>query len=70
MIDIIALLIATSVIDSPLSHTSAAATSSALKSTISTPAPMTPEQRLEKAKALYEKGFDYEYGITKTLIVL
>ena len=67
MIDIIALLIATSVIDSPLSHTSAAATSSALKSTISTPAPMTPEQRLEKAKALYEKGFDYEYGITKTV---
>ena len=67
MIDIIALLIATSVIDSPLSHTSAAATSSALKSTISTPAPMTPEQRLEKAKALYEKGFDYEYGITKNV---
>ena len=67
MIDIIALLIATSVIESPLSHTSAAATSSALKSTISTPAPMTPEQRLEKAKALYEKGFDYEYGITKTV---
>ena len=67
MIDIIALLIATSVIDSPLSHTSAAATSSALKSTISTPAPMTPEQHLEKAKALYEKGFDYEYGITKTV---
>lgn len=67
MIDIIALLIATAVIDSPLSHTSAAATSSALKSTISAPAPMTPEQRLEKAKALYEKGFDYEYGITKTV---
>ena len=67
MIDIIALLIATSVIDSPLSHTSAAATSSALKSTISAPAPMTPEQRLEKAKAIYEKGFDYEYGITKTV---
>ena len=67
MINIIALLIATSVIDSPLSHTSAAATSSALKSTISAPAPMTPEQRLEKAKALYEKGFDYEYGITKTV---
>ena len=67
MIDIIALLIATAVIDSPLSHTSAVATSSALKSTISTPAPMTPEQRLEKAKALYEKGFDYEYGITKTV---
>ena len=67
MIDIIALLIATAVIDSPLSHTSAAATSSALKSTISAPASMTPEQRLEKAKALYEKGFDYEYGITKTV---
>ena len=67
MIDIIALLIATAVIDSPLSHASAAATSSALKSTISAPAPMTPEQRLEKAKALYEKGFDYEYGITKTV---
>lgn len=67
MIDIIALLIATSVIDSPLSHTSAAATPSALKSTISAPASMTPEQRLEKAKALYEKGFDYEYGITKTV---
>ena len=60
MIDIIALLIATAVIDSPLSHTSSA-------STISAPAPMTPEQRLEKAKALYEKGFDYEYGITKTV---
>ena len=67
MIDIIALLIATSVIDSPLSHTSAAATPSALKSTISAPASMTPEQRLEKANALYEKGFDYEYGITKTV---
>ena len=65
MIDIIALLIATTVIDSPLSHASAAVTPSALKSTISAPAPMTPEQRLEKAKALYEKGFDYEYGITK-----
>ena len=65
MIDIIALLIATAVIDSPLSHASAAAPSSALKSTISASAPMTPEQRLEKAKALYEKGFDYEYGITK-----
>ena len=67
MIDLIALLFATAVIDSPLSHASAAATSSALKSTISAPAPMTPEQRLEKAKALYEKGFDYEYGITKTV---
>ena len=67
MIDIIALLIATAVIDSPLSHTSAAATPSALKSTISAPASMTPEQRLEKAKALYEEGFDYEYGITKTV---
>ena len=60
MIDIIALLIATAVIDSPLSHTSSA-------STISAPAPMTPEQRLEKANALYEEGFDYEYGITKTV---
>ena len=67
MIDIIALLIATTVIDSPLSHASAAVTPSALKSTISAPTPMTPEQRLEKAKALYEKGFDYEYGITKTV---
>ena len=67
MIDIIALLIATTVIDSPLSHASAAVTPSALKSTISAPAPMTPEQRLEKAKVLYEKGFDYEYGITKTV---
>ena len=28
---------------------------------------MTQEQRIEKAKALYEKGFDYEYGITKTV---
>ena len=26
---------------------------------------MTQEQRIKKAKALYEKGFDYEYGITK-----
>ena len=66
MLDIIALLIATAVIDSPLSHASAAP-SSALKSTISASAPMTPEQRLEKAKVLYEKGFDYEYGITKTV---
>ena len=65
MIDIIALLIATAVIDSPLSHTSGIATSPELKSTISAPASMTPEQRLEKAKALYEKGFDCEYGITK-----
>ena len=67
MIDIIALLIATAVIDSPLSHTSGIATSPELKSTISASASMTPEQRLEKAKALYEKGFDYEYGITKTV---
>ena len=67
MIDIIALLIATAVIDSPLSHTSGIATSPELKSTISAPDSMTPEQRLEKAKALYEKGFDYEYGITKTV---
>ena len=67
MIDIIALLIATAVIDSPLSHASATEPSSTLKSTISASAPMTPEQRLEKAKALYEKGFDYEYGITKTV---
>ena len=29
--------------------------------------PMTQAQRVEKAKALYEKGFDYEYGITKTV---
>ena len=67
MLDIITLLIATAVIDSPLSHASAATPSSALKSTISASAPMTPEQRVEKAKALYEKGFDYEYGITKTV---
>ena len=67
MIDIIALLIATAVIDSPLYHTSGIATSPELKSTIGAPASMTPEQRLEKAKALYEKGFDYEYGITKTV---
>ena len=65
MLDIIALLIATAVIDSPLSHASAATSYSAAKSTISASATMTPEQRLEKAKALYEKGFDYEYGITK-----
>ena len=65
MIDIIALFIATAVIYSQLSHTSGIATSPELKSTISAPASMTPEQRLEKAKALYEKGFDYEYGITK-----
>lgn len=67
MLDIIALLVATAVIDSPLSHASAATSSSAAKSTTSASAPMTPEQRLEKAKALYEKGFDYEYGITKTV---
>ena len=67
MLDIIALLVATAVIDSPLSHASAATSSSAAKSTISASAPMTPEQRLEKAKALYEKGFDYEYGITKNV---
>ena len=67
MLNIIALLIATAVIDSPLSHASAETPSSAAKSTISASAPMTPEQRLEKAKALYEKGFDYEYGITKTV---
>ena len=65
MFDIIALLIATAVIDSPLSHASAETPSSALKSTISVSAQMTPEQRVEKAKALYEEGFDYEYGITK-----
>lgn len=66
MIDIIALLFATAVINSPLSHSSAAP-SSVLKSIISASAPMPPEQGIEKAKALYEKGFDYEYGITKTV---
>ena len=68
MIDIIALLIATAVIDSPLSHTSAAATSSALKSTISAPAPMTCLNNvLKKQKRFMRKAFDYEYGITKTV---
>ena len=68
MIDIIALLIATAVIDSPLSHTSAAATSSALKSTISAPAPMTPEHVLKSKSAFMRKALIMNMGSQKPLI--
>ena len=29
--------------------------------------PMTQAQRVEKAKALYEEGYDYFYGITRPM---
>ena len=70
MLDIIALLIATAVIDSPLSHASATEPSSALKSTISASAPMTPEQRLEKQKRFMRKVLIMNMGSQKPLIVL
>lgn len=67
MINIIATLIAATAFNSPSQLPQEQITSSTQEAVVADIASMTPEQRLEKAKALYEKGFDYEYGITKTV---
>ena len=67
MINIIATLIAATAFNSPSQLPQEQTTSSTQEAVVADIASMTPEQRLEKAKALYEKGFDYEYGITKTV---
>ncbi|RDF09695.1 tetratricopeptide repeat protein [Haemophilus sputorum] len=67
MINIIATLIAAAALNSPSQLPQEQTTSSTQEAVVADIASMTPEQRLEKAKALYEKGFDYEYGITKTV---
>ena len=65
MINIIATLIAATAFNSPPQLPQEQTTSSTQEAVVADIDSMTPEQRLEKAKALYEKGFDYEYGITK-----
>ena len=65
MINIIATLIAATAFNSPSQLPQEQTTSSTQEAVVADIASMTPEQRLEKAKALYEEGFDYEYGITK-----
>ena len=67
MINIIATLIAATAFNSPSQLPQEQTTSSTQEAVVADIASMTPEQRIEKAKALYEKGFDYEYGITKTV---
>ena len=67
MINIIATLIAATAFNSPSQLPQEQTTSSTQEAVVADIDSMTPEQRLEKAKALYEKGFDYEYGITKTV---
>ena len=67
MINIIATLIAAAAFNSPSQLPQEQTTSSTQEAVVADIASMTPEQRLEKAKALYEEGFDYEYGITKTV---
>ena len=67
MINIIATLIAATAFNSPSQLPQEQTTSSTQEAVVADIASMTPEQRLEKAKAFYEKGFDYEYGITKTV---
>ena len=67
MINIIATLIAATAFNSPPQLPQEQTTSSTQEAVVADIASMTPEQRLEKAKAFYEKGFDYEYGITKTV---
>lgn len=67
MINIIATLIAATAFNSPPQLPQEQTTSSTQEAVVADIDSMTPEQRLEKAKALYEKGFDYEYGITKTV---
>ena len=67
MINIIATLIAATAFNSPPQLPQEQTTSSTQEAVVADIASMTPEQRLEKAKALYEKGFDYEYGIIKTV---
>ena len=65
MINIIATLIAATAFNSPSQLPQEQTTSSTQEAVVADIASMTPEQRLEKAKAFYEKGFDYKYGITK-----
>ena len=67
MINIIATLIAATAFNSPSQLPQEQTTSSTQEAVVADIDSMTPEQRLEKAKALYEKGFDYEYWITKTV---
>ena len=67
MINIIATLIAATAFNSPSQLPQEQTTSSTQEAVVADIASMTPEQRLEKAKAFYEKGFDYENGITKTV---
>ena len=67
MINIIATLIAAAALNSPSQLPQEQTTSSTQEAVVADIASMTPEQRLEKANALYEEGFDYEYGITKTV---
>ncbi|RDE73860.1 sel1 repeat family protein [Haemophilus sputorum] len=67
MINIIATLIAATAFNSPSQLPQEQTRSSTQEAVVADIASMTPEQRLEKAKALYEEGFDYEYGITKTV---
>ena len=67
MINIIATLIAAAALNSPSQLPQEQTTSSTQEAVVADIASMTPEQRLEKAEALYEEGFDYEYGITKTV---
>ena len=67
MINIIATLIAATAFNSPSQLPQEQTTSSTQEAVVADIASMTPEQHIEKAKALYEKGFDYEYGITKTV---
>ena len=65
MINIIATLIAATAFNFPSQLPQEQTTSSMQEAVAADIASMPPEQRLEKAKALYEEGFDYEYGITK-----
>ena len=67
MINIIATLIAAAALNSPSQLPQEQTTSSTQEAVVADIDSMTPEQRLEKANALYEEGFDYEYGITKTV---
>ena len=67
MINIIATLIAAAALNSPSQLPQQQTRSSTQEAVVADIASMPPEQRLEKAKALYEEGFDYEYGITKTV---
>ena len=65
MINIIATLIAATAFNFPSQLPQEQTTSSMQEAVAADIASMPPEQRLEKAKAIYEEGFDYEYGIIK-----